>query len=471
MTALLDRIRTFIRDHNLIQPDRGVVAAVSGGSDSVALACLLHELQKRRELALAGLAHFNHQLRATADRDEAHAAAVARMLGLTMLSDRADIAARAKAERQSIEAAGRRARYEFFERARRYFDADVVALGHTRDDQAETFLLRLLRGAGPRGLAAMHPRHGMIVRPLLACRRSELREFLAAVHVPFVDDESNDDVSVPRNRVRAELMPMLERRFNPAITDVLADEADLARETWQWLHGLTVEWTASHVRAEGCARRIDLAALAALSPVRRRAAMWHVLAEAGRSPLVGFAHVSNALRVVDPRGPAAIDLPGARVQRIGDELVLTRRDAAARNGANAGNLFRYVLSIPGEVRLPGSDRVLSVEANSSTGPSVEPSSRTGNGPVALVRMDRVRGALAVRNRRPGDRFRPAGLDGHKKLQDFLVDRKIARDDRDAIPIVVDEDDRIVWVAGHRIDETFRVTDGAQPVLLLRLKKT
>jgi tRNA(Ile)-lysidine synthase len=472
MTALLDRIRTFIRDHDLLRPDRGVVAAVSGGSDSVALACLLHELQKRGELMLAGVAHFNHQLRATADRDEAHTAAVARLLSVAMVSDRAEIAAQAKAERQSLEAAARRARYEFFERARRHFDADVVALGHTRDDQAETFLLRLLRGAGPRGLAAMHPRRGTIVRPLLACRRSELREFLAAIHVSFVHDESNDDISIPRNRVRAELIPILEERFNPAIVDVLADEADLARETWQWLHDETVEWRATHVRAEGCARRINLAALAALPVVRRRAAMWHVLTEAGRSPLVGFAHVSSALRVADPHGPPAFDLPGARLERIGGEVVLTNRDAAAR--AKPANLFRYPVSIPGEVRLPGSDGVLSVEAISSTAllpDGVQPCARTGSGPVALVRMDRVRGGiLAVRNRVPGDRFRPAGLEGHKKLQDFFVDRKIARYDRDCVPIVVDCDDRIIWVAGHRIDETFRVTDGAQHVLLLRLRK-
>jgi tRNA(Ile)-lysidine synthase len=469
---LLERVRRYIREHALVTPDSRIVAAVSGGSDSVALACLLHELHQRAELSLVGVAHFNHRLRETSDRDEAHTAAVAKMLGVPVLSDRADIAARARIERQSLEAAGHGARYEFFDRARQHFDADVVALGHTRDDQAETFLLRLLRGAGLRGLAAMHPRHGTVVRPLLACRRADLREYLAAIGVSFMQDESNEDAGVPRNRVRGELIPMLERRFNGAIVDVLADEAALAGETWQWLHELSADWTAAHVRGEGDVRRIDIAALAPLPPARRRAAMWHLMTDICAWRGVRFAHVSTALRVADACGPASVDVPGGRLERIGSEVVLTKKGAGARNRAKAANNFRYPLSVPGEVRLPTIGAAVSVEAISWTGSAdaVGAYARTGSGPAALVRSDRVRGALAVRSRRPGDRFQPAGLDGHKKLQDFLVDCKIVRSDRNAVPLVVDDDDRIVWVAGHRIDETFRVTAGAQHVLLLRLRK-
>src|SRR5204862_6917950 len=156
--------------------------------------------------------HFNHQLRPTADRDEQHTAAIAATLGVPVLTDRADVAARAKAERQSVEAAGRIARYAFFDRARQHFQADVVALGHTRDDQAETVLLRLIRGAGPRGLAAMYPRKDHIIRPLLGVKREELRAWLGERGVTFVEDETNADVSIPRNRVRAELLPLLTAR-------------------------------------------------------------------------------------------------------------------------------------------------------------------------------------------------------------------------------------------------------------------
>ena len=201
--------------------------ALSGGSDSVALAHLLHALDASAELHVAGVAHFNHQLRSAASDDERFCEGVAAAIGRPLLVDRADVAARARRERRSIEDAGRAARYEFLERARLHFEADVVALGHTRDDQAETLLLRLIRGAGSRGLAAMHPRRGRIIRPLLDCRRAALRAYLEALHIAFIADESNDDVSIPRNRVRAELLPLLEGRFNPSIVDALASEAEI----------------------------------------------------------------------------------------------------------------------------------------------------------------------------------------------------------------------------------------------------
>src|SRR5262249_52581090 len=151
------------------------------------------DLDRAGDVRLAGLAHFNHQLRATADRDEAFVRDAARALDVPMVADREPVAARAAREGRSIEDAGRTARYAFFERARAELGADLVALGHTRDDQAETFLLRLLRGAGPRGLAGMHPRHATIIRPLLDCRRDELRAWLDARGVAHVEDETNAD--------------------------------------------------------------------------------------------------------------------------------------------------------------------------------------------------------------------------------------------------------------------------------------
>jgi tRNA(Ile)-lysidine synthase len=487
---VLDRVRQFIRDHDLMRAETRVVAAVSGGSDSVALASLLRELDAHGALRLAGIAHFNHQLRATADRDEQLAAAVATALDLAVFVDREDVAARARAERRSIEDAAHAARYAFFERARLHFDADVVALGHTRDDQAETFLLRLVRGAGPRGLAAMHPRNDRIVRPLLTCRRDDLRAWLADRRAEgdraavYVDDESNADVAIPRNRVRAELIPLLRARFNPSIVDVLADEADVARETWTWLEDAANEAAGQVVIAPrpdaNHVRELDVEALNALPRSLQRIVVWRVMHELARGRPVGFDHVVAALRVAAPDGPSAFDGPGQHVERIRARLVLTGRplDTAGRwNPANAGpsaNLFRYPLSIPGEVPLPQANCIVSArviptitDVDREIG-VISPRAIVGSGPEAVVRGDLCRGSLAVRNRRPGDRFRPVGLGGQKKLQDFFVDRKIARRDRDAVPLVVDETDRIVWVAGYGIDEAFRVSESAQHVLLLRL---
>src|SRR6185436_9037099 len=171
-----------------------------------ALTHLCNELDRRGECRLVGLAHFNHQLREHAERDETFCVSLAESLGRPVIVDRANVREIAGQERRSIEDAARTARHAALERARLQLGADVVALGHTRDDQAETFLLRLLRGAGPRGLGSMRPRRGHIIRPLLDCRRANLKMYLRERELPYVEDETNDDVSIPRNRVRAELL-------------------------------------------------------------------------------------------------------------------------------------------------------------------------------------------------------------------------------------------------------------------------
>jgi tRNA(Ile)-lysidine synthase len=482
---LLSRVRQFVRKHDLMRADTRVVAAVSGGSDSVALAHVLRELAAASEVRLVGVAHFNHELRPSAGADERFAEDVATSLGCPFLADREDVGSRARRDGRSMEDAARAARYEFFDFARRHFSADAIALGHTRDDQAETFLLRLARGAGPRGLAAMYPRNGQIVRPLLDCRRQDLRLWLAERHIPFVEDESNADVSIPRNRVRAELLPLLATRFNPAIVDVLADEAELAREAWAWMDAMAADLEARSVRRATTAsgamvREIDVAGLQAAPLALQRAVLWRVMSEvAGRRP-IAFGHVDAALRLTDQRGETRADFPGQRLERIGPSLVLTGRVAGAagrRAPEDASNFFRFPLSIPGEVALPDAGWVVSAATMAGGADARQPNATVGNTTVgnsvgkdvALVRHDVCRGGLAVRNRRPGDRFRPVGLDGQKKLQDYFVDRKVARALRDRVPLVVDETDRIVWVAGFGIDEAFRVTDPAQAVVILTLK--
>jgi tRNA(Ile)-lysidine synthase len=474
--VLLDRVRATIRAHALAHPDTRVLVALSGGSDSVALAYLLAELAVRKELRVAGVVHLNHQLRPSAAAEEAFCAEVAARLGWPFHAGRADVAGRARSGRRSVENAARAARYEFFEEARLQLDADAIALGHTRDDQAETFLLRLIRGAGARGLSAMYPRRGSIIRPLLDCRRRDLRSFLEERGVPFVHDESNDDVGIPRNRVRAELLPLLERRFNPSIVDVLADEAALARDEWAWMEQAAREAAARVVsRPDAGVWVLDVPALQRLPAALARLTIRDALLQATGGRPVSFRHVEEALRLADPpaplRGFGATSGPNVRMERRGQMLVLTSRGPAGsdvrlkRDATPTANLFRYSLSIPGEVALREAGCVVSAEAAASAGSAI-----LSNAGVGVLQLDRCRMPLSIRNRRPGDRFRPLGLGGRKKLQDYFVDKKIPRDRRDQVPLVVDEADRIVWVAGLGIDDEFRVTDPAQAVLILRLRQ-
>jgi tRNA(Ile)-lysidine synthase len=307
------------------------------------------------------------------------------------------------------------------------------------------------------------------VRPLLDCLRRELRAYLDERAMAYVQDVSNEDVSVPRNRVRLELLPLLKERFNPSIVDVLADAAALAREEWAWMQGVADEHARQLCRWTGRVCRIDAARLAGLPTGLARLVLREAMVQASGGRAISFAHVNEGLRA-SRLAAASLDLPGHRLERIGGDVVLTGRpdDATGRPPSpGTANLFRYSLSIPGEVHIAETDGRVSAEV---VGFDAEAGTLQSRGDVARVQLGSSSGPFAVRNRRPGDRFRPLGVGGARKLQDLLVDRKVPRDERDDIPIVVDEADRIVWVAGHGIDERFRVMDPAQAVVVLRFRR-
>jgi len=352
-------------------------------------------------------------------------------------------------------------------------------------------LLRLVRGAGPRGLSGMSAARGTIVRPLLECGRQELRAYLAERRVSYVDDESNLDTRIPRNRVRAELLPLLEHAFNPGIVETLAREADLSREMYEWLDGQADALLAAAARHGTSGSRLqasdfkveswelDVELLKGAPPPVARFAIWKAMTKVGAGRAVSSAQVASALSLLTVE-QGSIDGPGQRMERIGGKLVLTgsrprnlrnlRNLENLGNPGNPSNLFEYPLSIPGEARLGEGMGVLSAEPLAPESGVPEGTAATGRGPSAWVRADACTPPLVVRNRRPGDRFRPIGVGGQKKVQDYFVDRKVARSSRDQVPLVVDGRGRIVWVAGFGIDEAFRVTDASQSVLLLRLRQ-
>ncbi|MGE5815334.1 MAG: tRNA lysidine(34) synthetase TilS, partial [Acidobacteriota bacterium] len=240
-----------------------VLVAVSGGPDSVALTHLIRELQAPCGFVLAGLAHFNHQLRgADSDADEAFCRQLAESIDVAFVSETADVSAAARTSKRSIEDTARRLRYDFFERARVHLGADVIAVAHTRDDQAETYLLRLVRGAGARGLASMRPRRGRIIRPLLGIGRDELHAFLQEAQLPFRTDQTNLDVTFPRNRIRHEVLPILAR-VSPAAVRSIARAARLSADDEDFLERRAIEVLPKIVLSEREGElRLDLGFLA-----------------------------------------------------------------------------------------------------------------------------------------------------------------------------------------------------------------
>jgi tRNA(Ile)-lysidine synthase len=491
--SLLQRVVDTIHRHALLRDGRRVLVALSGGADSVALLCILRELEAAGALTVAGAAHLHHGLRgADADADQVFCAALAARMGVPFVAERADVAALARTQKRSIEDAARQARYAFLERAAAQLGADAIAVAHTRDDQAETFLLRLLRGAGARGLGSIRPcvrlpavapkarrwslptvapkARRWVIRPLIEVERRALREYLAARGEGWREDATNRDVRIPRNRVRHELIPLLESQFSSAVVTTLAREAALARQDEDFLQDQAIELARRIVLTDERPQiAIDAAGLAAAPRALSSRVVLQALERLAGGRPISFEHVEAVLRL----GPGqAVSLPGQDAVRIGDVVALRPRVGRGTPGPRTSDLglghnFAFALSIPGEVELTAAS--LTVTAERLDDLTERPRKWAARGREVGVAVAGLQLPLVVRSRQPGDRFRPLGSPGVKKLQDFLVDRKVARAERDTVPLVVDGRGRIVWVVGQTVAEDFRVTDPSRGVILLKVR--
>ena len=464
---LLARVSRFARRHDLWQPTTRLVAAVSGGSDSVALAVLLCDLHQRRDLELVAIAHLNHGIRgADADEDQRFCEGVAAELGFPFETARVDVPALAQRQRLSIEVAGRRARQEFFREVLASRSADRLATAHTEDDQAETVLLRLIRGTGLKGLSGIAPARGPLIRPLLECSRRELQDELGRRHRTWREDSTNLDLSNPRNRLRLEVLPLLETHFNPSVRTSLKRLADHARADEMLLAREAAAATVTAVRldSDGSVRLVE-SVLRQLPGAITRRVVQHALALASGANTPEADEVS-AVQAVLMGEVAAAEILGVRAEHSGGCVVLVRSGSAP-----PPRPFRFNLQVPGTVQAPDLSWVLEAE-----GPRARPAGTVGadshTDSVTSVEIE-ARGlgpGLVVRSREPGDRIRPLGLGGRKKLQDVFVDRKVDRDERDRVPVITDERGKIVWVAGHVLSEEFRVTDQTKAVIILKLRR-
>jgi tRNA(Ile)-lysidine synthase len=465
---LLDQVRRTIRRYGLLPHDSRVVIALSGGADSVALLCALTDIAESEGFHVIGAAHLNHQLRgADADVDEEFCRSLADTLNIPLHVGRVDVAARARDACFSIEHAAHDSRLEFYERAADVTGASAVAVAHTKSDQAETFLLRLLRGAGPRGLGGMHPRSGIVVRPFIEIARSDVRAFLHAREVAFREDTTNADRTIPRNRIRHELIPFLETHFSPGVVDVLDREAAIAREDAEYLDAAAAAFASRLISSTPAGVEVSVTAVLShpLAIARRIIRAAQLIAADGR--FVGFDAVDAALAFAVSKSAGPLDLPGHRLNRRGDTLVLNR--SGGRPAREDPVAFAYPLGVPGNVNVPEAACAISAEINPVPSGRLAADLWTlvGRSDEAVLEAARLTGPLSVRNRRPGDSFRPLGLQGRKKLQDLFVDAKVNRAERDTTPVVVDSQDSIVWVAGHAVAEEFRVTDRTRAVVILR----
>ena len=456
-------MHTFAGRQGLWSPDTRAIAAVSGGSDSVALLLVLKALAAKGHLQLAGVAHLHHHIRGrSADDDCAFVQDLACRLGLACHVGHADVPALARQAGQSLEVAGRNVRLDFYRQALGRLGAQSVALAHTRGDQAETVLLRLARGAGPRGLGGMAPRSGHRIRPLLETSRQELRDWLAGQGEGWREDATNNDVAVVRNRIRHQVLPQLAfvnarveealaraARIHAADADVLDElaNAEVARLVESRNGGVTIDLEGLHQLPEALARRVVLRALHTAEPSRA----------------YGWDDTDDILRL---GAGVPLHVGCVRVELNDRFVVLTIRASSPMAGGSAhADSPVVVLDVPGHVRHPSG--WWTVQAD---GPMAREARVPSSANQVVLDAAALGRHLTIRGWRPGDRVQPLGLGGRKKLQDVFVDRKVPRDERSLVPVVLDARGRIAWVAGHVVGEPFRVTPASASVVVLTLRR-
>jgi tRNA(Ile)-lysidine synthase len=324
LTALHQHVRRTIRRYDLLPSGSRVLVGLSGGSDSVALTRLLIDLSEHGEFTVAGVGHLNHGLRTTAARDEVFCREFAERLGLPIAVETAAVRDYAVTESLSVEDAGRRLRYGFLERAAVEMSASRIAVGHTQDDQAETFLLKLMRGAGLTGLGGIYPRRGAIVRPLLDVTRDELRVYLRSRAETWVEDETNLDLDNPRNRIRHRVLPELDLAAAGSTRAAISRAAALIREDGQWLDALSDERFHNLARRTHTGLEFDARSLAEAPPPVLRRVLLQAMREAGGAREIGLEHV-EAVTALLSGGQGGVDVPGARVELRDGKLVLLSR--------------------------------------------------------------------------------------------------------------------------------------------------
>ncbi len=461
-----ERVRRYAAQQSLWSAETRVIAAVSGGSDSVGLFVLLQQLAAAGAARLAGLAHLHHHIRgAEADADAQFCRDLAARAAVPALIGNADVPALARQAGVSLEVAGRDARQRFYAEVLDREGAACVATAHTRDDQAETVLLRLVRGAGTTGLSGMAPRRDHLVRPLLEVSRAELRAYLDAAGEAWREDETNADRAIPRNRIRHNVLPEL-RALNPQADMALARAAGILRTDATFLDGLANEAAARLVRMEQGAGHvvIDAVELTQLPLALARRVALRALETANPSRSYGLEEAEMLCEAA--AGGAGASLAGLDMERFGANVVLVSKVPRVPKGPGVprAESFELQLDIPGAVDAPHGRWTLS-----ASGPVAKHEASIAAGQV-MVDAGTVGRAFIVRPRRPGDRLHPLGAPGHKTVQDVFVDRKIPRDDRDREPIVTDERGRIVWVAGQVLAAPFRVTPLTTTVVVLTLRR-
>ncbi len=452
---LVSKVNAVIEKHGMIRSGDGIVVGVSGGPDSVALLHVMNLLKSERNFRLV-VAHLDHGLRPESREDAEFTWELSESLGVSAHVQTADVRQIALDLGISVEEAGRRARYDFYERVRAAVSAQSIATAHHLDDQLETFFLRVFRGSTLTGLGGIYPKRGRIIRPFIEAQRTEILDFLSKGRIPYRIDRSNLAANTDRNFIRNRLMPMITERF-PDFRGPLTRTVNAVRDEEDFLESLAADLRTRTIRRQGNRMIMDILGIREAPRVlATRAVLGSLYELSGPSVRWARVHLDTIFNIVDGENPSAeTHLPGG--------IVLLReygRITLASGRPEDPVPFHLEITEPGELRVPSTGVIMRFEI-------VEPGVNIPRGSPgsreAYFDAQRARFPLTVRSLLPGDRFRPWGMKGTRKLKNVLIDVKVPRRLRLQIPLLV-KDKEILWISGIRRGRAAPVVQQTQRVL-------
>lgn len=459
-----ERVILEIKKHNLIKTNENIIIGLSGGADSMALLYILVELKLEIDFNIH-IAHVNHGVRGEdALKDQEFVKGQARKLNLPYYTKNVDMIGYGKEKGITSEEAGRELRYGFFREILRNTGSGKIAVAHNKNDQAETLMMRFMRGTGVDGLKGMEYIVGDIIRPILGVSRRDIEKYINENNIETVSDMTNFQPIYNRNKVRLELIPYIEKNFNPNIIDTMWRLSEISSVDSDFLNEHAQDTYKNVVRKENdCRVILDAKKLLNLHPSMLQRVIRNSILNINKS-LQGIteAQISNAIGLIEKsRTGKEIHLSNNIVVKTNyDEVIVQARIQKKEDD------YFYVISYPGLVNLDKIGYSFDIDILSLEDYFNEKRDTY----TRYFDLDKIQGNIAIRNRRPGDRFIPFGMSGTKKLKDYFIDEKISKDLRDKIPLIVDEN-YILWVIGYRTDERYKISDETRKILKISYRQT
>ncbi|MBN2654505.1 MAG: tRNA lysidine(34) synthetase TilS [Nitrospirae bacterium] len=448
-----------IKKHSLIVPGDHLLIGLSGGPDSTCLAHVMHMLKNDLKIRISAI-YINHGLRP--DEIENEMSFCQKFCnGLDMPFETASIDLKncSKEDKMNLHEAAREMRYALFQEYALLINANKIALGHNSDDQTETIIMRILRGSGSSGMSGIPAKRGNIIRPLIETSREEIMAELNRCNLNFVIDSSNLKDVYTRNRIRARVMPAL-KKINPNLLQTINRTVDIFRDEEKYFEVQVTKSLMTLIRAKTSSKiELLLMPLESMHTALLRRLIRRAVDETRSLRGINFLHIEDIIKLIK-NGCAGdrIFLPGGlRVIKGYSTLLLTSEQPSA--------IIEQTLDKPSEIIIKEASLIMKTKMITRDEYD-ELEIKTKN--IACVDADKIKWPLIIRRRASGDIFYPLGLGSRKKLQDFFVDIKLPRDERDAVPLIINKNE-IVWIAGHRLDERYKVEKKSNRILKFEVK--